>query len=106
MADMEQTPDFAALLRLQGFKATPGRVGLLRALWLAKRPLTVDEVGKKLDLNIVTLYRALESLADQGLLLRGSGTGDVAHFSYPRGMHHHHLICMDCGFIKSCVNCN
>ena len=102
---MEPIPDFAALLRSQALRATPGRVALLRALWVAKRPLTVDEIGRKLDLNVVTLYRALESLAKRGLLLRGSGAGDVAHFSYPRGLHHHHLICMDCGFIKSCVNC-
>ena len=103
---MEPTPDFKALLRSQGFKATPGRIALLRKLWLAKEPLTVDEIGRKLDLNVVTLYRALESLAERGLLLRGAGVGDATHFSYPRGLHHHHLICMDCGFIKSCVNCH
>lgn len=103
---MESVPDFAAILHTQSFKATPGRVALLRALWFAKRPLTVDEIGRKLDLNVVTLYRALESLAARGLLLRGSGAGDTAHFSYPRGLHHHHLICMDCGFIKLCVNCS
>jgi len=102
---MEPTPDFAVLLRSQGFKATPGRVALLRALWLAKRPLTVEKIGEKLDLNVVTLYRALESLAGRGLLLRGAGAGDAAQYSYPRGLHHHHLICMDCGFIRSCVNC-
>lgn len=102
---MGPTPDFAALLRSQGFKATPGRLALLRALWTAKRPLTVGELAKKLDLNVVTLYRALESLAARGLLLRGAGMGDAAQFSYPRGLHHHHLICMDCGFIKGCVNC-
>ena len=101
----EMPPDYKKLLQSRGFRATRGRARLLHTLWLMKRPLNVDELGKKLDLNVVTLYRALTALANAGLLLRGSGTGDVAHFSYPRGMHHHHLICMDCGFIKECNNC-
>jgi Fe2+ or Zn2+ uptake regulation protein len=105
---MEQPPDFTASLRSQGFKATRGRIALLKTLWSAKQSLTVNEISKKLDLNVVTLYRALDNLAKSGLLMRGSGSGDIqaAHFSYPRGIHHHHLLCMDCGFIKSCANCN
>ena len=112
---MEPTPDFAALLRVQGFKATPGRVALLRVLWLAKQPLTVDEISRKLDLNVVTVYRALNDFAHKGFVLRGIGAagidgdmrGDIraAHFSYPDHLHHHHLVCVDCGFIKQCVNC-
>lgn len=103
---MEPQPDFKAVLNRAGFKATPGRVAMLGKLWLVKRPLTVDELGRSLNLNVVTLYRALEQLADNGLLLRGAGAGDVMHFSYPRGMHHHHMICMECGHIKACSNCN
>jgi Fe2+ or Zn2+ uptake regulation protein len=96
--------DFKNLLHTRGFRATPGRLMLLRTLWSAKRPLTVDEVGRRLNLNVVTLYRALSDLADAGLLLRGSGTGDAMHFSYPRN-HHHHMICADCGFIRECQTC-
>ena len=98
-------PDYKKLLRSHGFRVTPKREKLLHKLWIVKRPLSVDEIGRSLNVNVVTLYRALTALADAGLLLRGSGSGDVAHFSYPRGMHHHHLICMDCGFIKSCATC-
>jgi len=104
---MEPMPDFVALLRAQNFKATPGRVALLHVLWLAKRPLTVDEISKKLDLNVVTVYRALSDFAHKGLVLRGVGSGsmEAAHFSYSKSTHHHHLVCTDCGFIKQCVNC-
>jgi Fe2+ or Zn2+ uptake regulation protein len=103
---MELIPDFQTILRSNGFKATPGRIHLLGALWNSTGPLTVDALGKSLNLNVVTLYRALNHLADKGLLLRGNGAGDVTHFSYPKGMHHHHMVCMDCGFIKGCVNCS
>ncbi len=96
--------DFTALLRKQGFRATPGRIALLRTLSVAKRPLTVDEIGRRLDLNVVTLYRALNDLAAKGLLLRGNGTGDATHFSYPKN-HHHHMVCVDCGRTTKCPVC-
>ncbi|MCE9644157.1 transcriptional repressor [Candidatus Parcubacteria bacterium] len=96
--------DFKKLLHERGFRATPGRLELLRTLFIAKHPLNVDEIGKRLDLNVVTLYRALNDLADAGILLRGSGEGDAIHFSYPKN-HHHHMICTDCGFKTGCVTC-
>lgn len=77
---------------------------LLRTVANAKRPLTVDEIGRRLDLNIVTLYRALNDLANKGLLLRGNGVGDAVHFSYPKN-HHHHMVCTDCNFTTKCIVC-
>ena len=99
--------NFTEKLRSRGFRATPGRIALLRALWSAKSGLTVGELSEKLDLNFVTVYRALHDLAEQGLVMRGVVTGDMRamHFSYPKGMHHHHLVCSDCGFTKQCVTC-
>lgn len=95
---------FKELLRKRGFRATPGRVALLKELSASKRPLTVDELGRRLDLNVVTLYRALNDLADKKLLLRGTGVGDAMHFSSPAN-HHHHLVCADCGFTVRCARC-
>ena|SRR3989344_659813 len=100
----EGMDDFKTLLRSRGFRATPGRLALLHTLCIAKRPLTVDEIGRRLDLNIVTLYRALNDMAQANLLLRGSGVGDAMHFSYPKN-HHHHLVCADCDFTAKCATC-
>jgi Fe2+ or Zn2+ uptake regulation protein len=96
--------NFEELLRDKGFRVTPGRIALLKTLSVAKRPLNVDEIGRRLNLNVVTLYRALNDLADAGLLLRGSGMGDAMDFSYPKG-HHHHMVCRDCGFTRPCATC-
>lgn len=96
--------DLKEMLRMRGFRATTGRIALLHALKKATRPHTVEEIGKKLDLNVVTLYRALNDLADAGLLLRGNGKGDAVHFSYPKN-HHHHMVCADCGFTDRCAVC-
>lgn len=96
--------NFKELLQKRGFRATPGRIALLRILSVAKRPLTVDEIGRKLNLNVVTLYRALSDLTEKGLLLRGSGVGDSMHFSYPKN-HHHHMVCAECGSSAKCPVC-
>lgn len=101
---MRYMDNFKQLLHERGFRATPGRIALLRALYFAKHPLTVDEIAMKLDLNVVTLYRALNDLADQNLLLRGIGHGDAMNFSYPKN-HHHHLVCADCEFTATCAVC-
>ena len=100
-------PDFSERLRKYGFRATPGRIRLMRFLWLAKRPLTVDEIATHINKDVVTVYRALDDLCRAGLVLRGIGSGELraAHFSYPRSGHHHHLVCADCGFSKACATC-
>lgn len=99
--------DFKGKLRAAKFRATPGRVALLRALWSARNGLTVEELAGKLDLNVATMYRALNDLAEAGLVLRGIHVGEerAAHFSYPRAVHHHHMVCSDCGFIRTCATC-
>lgn len=96
--------DFKELLRKKGFRATLGRIALLRTVWNAKRPLSVDEIGRTLNLNVATLYRALNDLAEEGLLLRGGGIGDAVHFSYPKN-HHHHMVCTGCGSVARCLVC-
>lgn len=92
-------------LRQAGSRATPGRLALLGVLEAARRPLTVKEIEVKLRaLNPVTLYRALEGLVVAGLVRKGV-EGRVAHFEYAGKPHHHHLVCVDCGFNKKCNTC-
>ena len=97
--------DFKAALRARGFRATPGRVRLLQSLSRSRRSLSVEEIGKRLELNIATLYRALNDLAAAGLLLRGTARDGSIHFAYPRD-HHHHMICADCGYSPNCKVCS
>lgn len=91
-------------LRAAGLRATKGRMALLHLLEGAKRPLSAQDIGKRLDLNLVSVYRALESLTAAGLVRHGSD-GRVAHFSYGPGPHHHHMVCADCGFTPACSTC-
>ena len=108
-------PDFRQELHRNGFRATPERLRLVSILWAAKRPLTVDEIARKVNCDVSTIYRILNGLLGKGLIVRGIGAagvegdmrGDIraAHFSYTRKDHHHHLVCADCGFTKQCVVC-
>lgn len=91
-------------LRAVGLRATQGRMALLHALEGARRPLSAQEIGKRLDLNIVSVYRALEQLVEKGLVRQGSD-GRVSHFSYGPAPHHHHMVCSDCGFSARCAAC-
>lgn len=91
-------------LRAAGLKATPGRKALLHSLEGARKPLSAHELAGKLSLNVVSVYRALESLVAAGLVRQGSD-GQTWRFSYSRRPHHHHMICADCGFSLACPVC-
>jgi len=98
--------DFKGLLRGKGLRATPGRIALLSLLKRAGEPLSIRDILERSRgdlLDQVSLYRALESLADAGLLYRG--VGPVMRYEYAEGRHHHHLVCVECGFIRQCAAC-
>jgi Fe2+ or Zn2+ uptake regulation protein len=93
-------------LHQAGSRATPGRLALLAVLEREQTPLSVPRLQKKLPcLNQVTLYRALDALAAAGLIRKGVGADRTAHYEYAGRPHHHHLVCTDCGFAKTCATC-
>ena len=53
--------------------------------------------------GIASVYRALESLDELGLVQRVDLGDAVARFERvdPRGDHHHHLVCDDCGKVEA-----
>ncbi len=58
----------------------------------------VEQVRKRLPrVNTSTVYRTLEILVDDGLVLRTDLGGDRAYYEPVREHHHHHVICERCG---------
>ena len=58
----------------------------------------VERVRKRLPgVNTSTVYRTLEILVDDGLLLRTDLGGDRAYYEPVRDHLHHHVICERCG---------
>ena len=93
--------DPAQLLRQHGFKVTPQRLAVLRAV--SGRPhLTAEDVVEivRADIGSIShraVYDAVGFLADLGLLRRIQPAGSAARYEDRVGDNHHHLICRACG---------
>lgn len=52
-------------------------------------------------LNISTVYRTLELLRDIGIVAETDLGNGVRHFALLGDERHHHLICLQCGYVES-----
>ena len=92
------------LCQQRGHRLTPMRIAVYRYLASQPRPQTayqvLDGVQKSLDKKVgaLSVYRALDFLAGEGLLHRLESTRSFAVCADP---HHHHdgvlFLCVDCG---------
>ena len=96
--------DTATLLRNAGLKATSGRTHLLDVLLEQPTPVSVPTLKKQLGKkggNDVTLYRALDALAEAGIVVRADLQHGHAHYELAVGRtHHHHAVCRGCGTVE------
>lgn len=91
---------FAEALRDKGFRATYGRVALLEALGAAGKPLAVEALAERVagKLDLTNTYRALEALAEAGLVARIDLGHRHTHYELAAlAPHHHHFVCEGCG---------
>jgi len=98
-------------------RATPARVNILKALSDAPKPLSINDILKKLKKSraandFATVYRTVEKFAESGLVDRislgvGGGVGggkSLYEMSLGR-KHHHHAVCTSCGAIEDVTAC-
>lgn len=101
---------YAALLRQNDFKATSQRIRILEILDRYKKPLTAAEVHAHLSrygIDLATVYRSLNKLADAGIVSRVEFGDEFTRFEFARPfVHHHHIVCVDCGAVKEIDLCN
>lgn len=57
------------------------------------------------NISLGTVYRNLDTLSEQGLIIRSSFADGKARYEMAGLDHHHHLICLQCGEIKNLVQC-
>jgi Fe2+ or Zn2+ uptake regulation protein len=96
-------PALPAALRGAGRRVTRQR----REIWDAlvaepDRHLSADEIAERVRrrlplVNPSTVYRTLDVLVDEGLLLRTRLGADRAFYEPAREHPHHHLVCERCG---------
>ncbi len=101
----EIAPELAARLRSSGYRLTPQREIILRAVQRLSHA-TPDEVlvevrRESSAVNLSTVYRTLEVLEELGLI-RHAHLSDRAPTYHSVGGHEHfHLVCRNCGRITS-----
>ena len=90
-------------LRGGGFKVTPQRLTVLRAL-AAEQHQSLEEIRARCsEVGLVTIYRTLDLFSEIGALRR-LDLGDGPRFELAED-HHHHLICESCGDVSEFDEC-
>ncbi|GAB4497298.1 MAG: transcriptional repressor [Anaerolineales bacterium] len=93
------TDHLTHLLHQHGYRATPQRLAILTALAQAECHLTPGEIYQRTTTQLPgiaepTIYRALEALAQAGIILSAPlSNGKIA---YELAEPHHHLHCTAC----------
>lgn len=89
---------WAPALRARGLRVTPARVAVLDALRSAghSSPEDVHGVVNASAVNLSTVYRTLESLAEAGMVTHTHLAGHQASWSLASTAHHAHLVCRVC----------
>jgi Fur family ferric uptake transcriptional regulator len=95
-------------LRAAGYRAGGGRRAVIEVLARHGCLLTANAILAELrderpGIGFATVYRALETLTELGLVRRvDAGTGSAAYEPVdPSGEHHHHVVCDRCGDVTA-----
>ena len=101
-------PDFEELCKSRGLSITVQRQQVYQALMQDKSHPTVDSVFlevRKSNPNIsrATVYRTLETLADEGLIQRVLHPGSSARYD-GNPVPHAHMVCKVCGKTEDCMD--
>ena len=109
---MESQQDIAKELREQGYRLTPQRIMILSAIENSDHHISAEEIYAQIvtkypNVNISTVYRTLEALAELGLICKVHVEGGCRSYLVGRSSeHHHHLICSGCGRVVDFTDCD
>ncbi|MQY51178.1 ferric iron uptake transcriptional regulator [Rhodocyclus tenuis] len=93
-------------LRNLGLKATIPRLKILELFERStQRHLAAEDVhrlllAENLDIGLATVYRVLTQFEQAGLLERHHFESGKAVFEKNAGLHHDHLVCINCGRVE------
>jgi Fur family ferric uptake transcriptional regulator len=90
-------------IRGLGYKATPQRLAVLRALAAVQHQSLGEIRARCPEVGLVTIYRTLDLLSEIGVVRR-LDLGDGPRYELAED-HHHHLICESCGDVSEFERC-
>ncbi|MFC1943105.1 Fur family transcriptional regulator [Chloroflexota bacterium] len=93
-----------ASLRQYGYKLTPQRRAVIRAITSSQDHLTPATIYNKVhqdhpNIGLVTIYRTLEILGQLELICELHAGGICRSYTISTPQRHHHLICSHCGIV-------
>ena len=97
-------------IRNLGLKVTGPRLKILSIFEESKsRHFSAEDVYQALKTNssevgMATVYRALSNFEKVGILVKSTFDNGKAVFEINQGIHHDHLICMECGEVEEFVD--
>jgi Fur family transcriptional regulator, ferric uptake regulator len=97
-------------LRKAGLKATLPRLKILAVLERNQaRHMSAEDVYRSLmeagdDVGLATVYRVLTQFEAAGFVVRHNFAEGHAVFELDSGLHHDHIVCVDCGSVVEFVD--
>ena len=75
----------------------------------AARHLSAEDIYRTLldsheDIGLATVYRVLTQFEAAGLVTRHHFENGMAVFELNQGLHHDHIVCLDCGRVEEFVD--
>lgn len=100
---MQTTDEIKSILREHGLRVTAPRITVLQAVRDGQRHMSAEEIYDAVlshypAINMVTVYRSLESFELLGLVARVELGDKLTRWEWI-GDAHHHLICRGCGMV-------
>ena len=93
-------------LKSTGLKATLPRLKILEIFQTSRlRHMTAEDVFRVLlddrsDVALATVYRVLAQFEQADILSRSHFESGKAVYELNQGLHHDHLVCLDCGKVE------
>lgn len=90
----------ADVLKSVSMKATKKRIMILESVRTSPSPVTAEDIYEKLsqslDISLSTVYRALNAMADKGIIIKAVRQDGKTYFHFNDHQHKHELICSVC----------
>lgn len=103
--------EYEERLKESGLKRTKQRTAILDIFSESDQPLPAEQIylllkENNISVNISTVYRTLEIMAEKGLITKISIVGDSRSlYEYNRMLHRHYLVCLGCKKIVAIHHC-
>lgn len=99
-----------ALFHKHGLKCTPQRLAVLSVLHNSTEHISISEIFNNVrkilsGTGLATVYRALETLADLGLVLRVHLEDGCHSYAIAPDGHQHPLVCIECNRVVEFAEC-